>query len=284
MKCYFVTDLHGKKELFKKLSHEIIQGNPDIVFIGGDILPSVLHNIGNMHQDFINGFFKPIMEDLNIKMGEAYPEVYLIMGNDDPRDKEIALIDSGSGGLWKYIHMMIEAHGKFNIAGYNFVPPTPFQFKDWERYDVSRYVDPGCVSPEHGYRTVPVSEYEKKWTTIKEDLDNLTKNIDIEKTIFLFHAPPYETPLDKADIAGQFIDHVPIDTNVGSIAIQRFIQNKQPLLTLHGHIHESSRMTGEWHTKIGNTISINAAFEGSKLSLVSFDLDNIRGTLKREVI
>jgi len=34
------------------------------------------------------------------------------------------------------------------------VPPTPFLLKDWEKYDVSAYVDPGCVSPEEGYHRV----------------------------------------------------------------------------------------------------------------------------------
>jgi len=33
---------------------------------------------------------------------------------------------------------------------------------------------------------------------------------------------------------------------VGSIAVRRFIEERQPLLTLHGHIHESARLTGDW--------------------------------------
>ncbi|MDC7125588.1 MAG: hypothetical protein PQJ46_08465 [Spirochaetales bacterium] len=39
-------------------------------------------------------------------------------------------------------------------------PTSTYLLKDWERYDVSRYTDIGCVSLEEGRRTFPVSEHE----------------------------------------------------------------------------------------------------------------------------
>ena len=66
---------------------------------------------------------------------------------------------------------------------------------------------------------------------------------------------------------------VPFDVHVGSIAIKRFIEEKQPLLTLHGHIHESTRLTGQWLQFIGRTISLNAAHDGPELSVIKFDLE-----------
>ena len=50
------------------------------------------------------------------------------------------------------------------------MPPTPFLLKDWERYDVSRFVDPGCVSPEEGRRSDDRSAHDVRWTTIRDDL------------------------------------------------------------------------------------------------------------------
>lgn len=41
--------------------------------------------------------------------------------------------------------------------------------------------------------------------------------------------------------------YAPMDVHVGSIALRRFIEARQPLLTLHGHVHESARLTGSWH-------------------------------------
>jgi Icc-related predicted phosphoesterase len=68
-------------------------------------------------------------------------------------------------------------------------------------------------------------------------------------------------------------EHVPLDVHVGSIAIQRFIEERQPMLTLHGHIHESTRLTGAWQEQFGNTLSFNAAHDGPELSLIRFHLN-----------
>jgi hypothetical protein len=54
----------------------------------------------------------------------------------------------------------------------------------------------------------------------------------------------------------------------------RFIEEKQPLVTLHGHVHESSRITGHWNQTIGRTHSFSAAWDGPELALVEFDLEN----------
>jgi Icc-related predicted phosphoesterase len=74
------------------------------------------------------------------------------------------------------------------------------------------------------------------------------------------------------------IDHVPVDVHVGSIAIKQFIEEKQPLLTLHGHIHESARITGSWKERIGNTFCFSAARDGPELALVRFDPDSPENT------
>jgi Icc-related predicted phosphoesterase len=62
---------------------------------------------------------------------------------------------------------------------------------------------------------------------------------------------------------------------VGSIAVKRFIEARQPLLTLHGHVHESARLTGSWRDRIGRTHMFSAAHDGPELALVRFDLDDL---------
>jgi Icc-related predicted phosphoesterase len=145
--------------------------------------------------------------------------------------------------------------------------------KDWERYDVSRYVAPGCVSPEEGVRSVPTEESEIKWGTIQNDLASLAGEGPLDHAVFLLHTPPYDTPLDRAALDGKTYEHVPLDLHVGSMAVRRFIELRQPLLTLHGHIHESTRLTGDWKIQIGRTVCINGAHDGPELALVRFDLD-----------
>jgi len=70
------------------------------------------------------------------------------------------------------------------------------------------------------------------------------------------------------------VDHVPLDVHVGSIAIRRFIEARQPMLTLHGHIHEAARITGTWMERIGETVCIGGAHDGGELAVVSFTLSD----------
>ena len=121
------------------------------------------------------------------------------------------------------------------------------------------------------------------YSTIQKDIEKLVKEENLDKSIFLFHAPPYKTKLDRAALDGKMIDYVPLDVNVGSIAIKRFIENQQPLLTLHGHIHESAEITGFWSDRIGSTYSLSAAHNRSELALVKFNLKSLDKS-ERELI
>jgi Icc-related predicted phosphoesterase len=165
--------------------------------------------------------------------------------------------------------------GLHEVYGYGIVPPTPFQNKDWEKFDVSRYIPPGAISPEEGFRTVPVDSREIRYSTISKDLEDLTGDRDLGRAILLVHTPPHETRLDRAATDGKMIDHVPLDLHVGSIALRRFIEDRQPLLTLHGHIHESTRLMGSWRDRIGTTRMFNAAHDGPELALIRFNLDEL---------
>ena len=186
-------------------------------------------------------------------------------------------------GIWHYAHDRRIDYCDFSVFGYSYVPPTPFMLKDWERYDVSRHVDPGCVSPEEGSHTIAVTERELRYSTIKEDLDRLTQGHDLERAVFLFHSPPYQTSLDRAALDGKTVDHAPLDVHVGSIAIRRFIEQRQPWLCLHGHVHESARLTGSWSDRIGRTPLLGAAHDGPELALVRFDLEQL-GTASRHLL
>jgi len=281
--CYFVSDLHGVSKRYERLFHRIRRDPPDIVFMGGDLLPHGYYapteeDPGFIRQVLIDGF-RELKKDLK----DRYPMVYLILGNDDPRINEEIIITAGSQyGLWQYIHNRKVSYGHYDIYGYAFIPPSPFGLKDWEKYDVSRFVDPGCTHPYQGMRSVP-PDCDIEYSNIKQDLDKLAGEGALERSVFLFHSPPYNTSLDRAALDGKMVDYVPLDVHVGSIAIQRFIESRQPMLTMHGHIHEASRLTGQWTGKIGNTWMFNASVDTSQLALIRFDLaDPVNAT--RELI
>jgi len=271
--CFFVSDLHGHKSRYEKLFNAIVEHKPYVLFLGGDLLPSFGSDEFN-ELDFVNDYFAGRLMEIKERLKKAYPKIFVILGNDDPRIKEQQFIEAEKKGVWEYIHFRKVKYKGFDIYGYSYIPPSPFLFKDWEKYDVSCYVDPGCVHPTEGYRSVkPIEDI--SLTNISEDLEKLTGKEDLSKSVFLFHSPPYKTYLDRAALDGKMIDHVPFDVHVGSIAIQRFIEKRQPYLTLHGHIHESSRLTGHWHQRINKTYACSAAYDGPELALISFYLQDL---------
>ena len=109
------------------------------------------------------------------------------------------------------------------------------------------------------------------WDTPREcKEDDLMKKIqdqgkkittDWSKVICNFHCPPYGTKLDlapeldknlkvKSDVSGTKFKHV------GSESILTYIKEHQPLLGVHGHIHESAGMEN-----IGRTLCFNSGSE-----------------------
>jgi Icc-related predicted phosphoesterase len=282
--CFFVTDLHGNPERYQKLFQAIGAERPESVFIGGDFLPTPYPPPTSVHfspRDFIYKYLLKQLICLRRDLKNAYPRVFLIMGNDDPRCEEAAVRDVASQGIWEYIHNRKAGFHNYQIYGYSYVPPTPFRLKDWERYDVSRFVDPGSISPEEGIRSFPVLDQEKRYTTIQDDLACLTGNDKMDKAVFLFHSPPYKTALDLAGLEGKMIDHVPLDPHVGSIAVRRFIESRQPLLTLHGHVHESARLSSSWRDLIGHTHCFSASHDRPELALIRFDPDNLAAAARQ---
>ena len=281
MRCYFATDLHGRAARYEALWRAIEDAPPDVVFLGGDLMPSgLLRMVCSDHESFVSDYLAGGFDRLRHRLGRRYPQVFLILGNDDAGIEEEALLDVATTGLWTYAHGRSHTVGPYRVFGYACVPPTPFRLKDWERYDVSRYVPPGCVSPEEGARTLPVPAHEIRYATIRQDLEALAGDADLDRSVFLFHAPPDGTALDRAANDGKAVDHVPLDLHVGSVAIRRFIEGRQPLLTLHGHIHESARLTGSWRDRIGRTRLFGGAHDGPELALIRFDPANLEAATR----
>ncbi len=284
--AFHVSDLHGRTARYRALWERIAAETPAAVFLGGDLLPHGMDlswSEGEVTGTFVNAFLAPGFRELRDRLGAAYPHVFLILGNDDPHAAEADVIEGQREELWRYVHGRRVPWGGREVCGYNCIPPSPFLLKDWERYDVSRYVDPGCVSPEEGRRSDDRSARDVRWTTIRDDLAELATGADAANLVCLFHAPPYDSALDLADIAGKMVDHVPVDPHIGSIAVREFLQDVQPLVSLHGHVHESARLTGAWRQGYGRSVALSAAHDGPELCLVRFDPDDPRSATRELV-
>ncbi|MGH2703211.1 MAG: metallophosphoesterase family protein [Actinomycetota bacterium] len=112
-----------------------------------------------------------------------------------------------------------------------------------------------------------------------ERLEKLAAELDEHReAIFNLHAPPFDTGLDLApelrnDLRVVTEGGEPKMRAVGSKAVRELIERHQPLLALHGHIHESRAAK-----EIGRTLSINpgSAYSEGVLDGVLVDMGRAR--------
>ena len=145
MKALCISDVHGNEVNFRKLCGYIRQYLPEAVFIAGDILPNYYVTDS---EDFIKDFLKPLFTDLKEELKQNYPDIYLIPGNDDAAVSCEYFEWMEIKELLYFVNNKVIHKDKYAVIGYPYVPPTPFLLKDWEKFDISRYVPRDTVSPE----------------------------------------------------------------------------------------------------------------------------------------
>jgi uncharacterized protein len=120
------------------------------------------------------------------------------------------------------------------------------------------------------------------WQTPREEteedlfnrLDELASQVrDPRRAIFMIHVPPHDSGLDTAPILDENLRPTisagdVLRGPVGSTAVRRVIEKYQPVLAVHGHIHESG---GE--RKIGKTLCINPGSEANHGILRGYIVD-----------
>ncbi|MGO8956146.1 MAG: metallophosphoesterase family protein [Streptosporangiaceae bacterium] len=159
--------------------------------------------------------------------------VYIIPGNDDPYEIDEAL--AASERVINVDRRVAELPGGLEVIGLGLSSPTPWS-------------TPREVS-EHDFR---------------EQIFRLADQVkDPRRMIFLTHCPPYDSGLDVAPMLDA--DMRPIVSAgdllrgpVGSTGVREAIEQLNPLLSLHGHIHESA---GD--AKIGQTLCLNPGSEAA---------------------
>ena len=82
---------------------------------------------------------------------------------------------------------------------------------------------------------------------------------DIEDTVVVeAEVEEVDTTQKKKSFLDLMKDKIGNLRHIGSKAVRKFIENKQPLLTLHGHIHETVQNANQYMQYINNTISATA--------------------------
>jgi Icc-related predicted phosphoesterase len=242
-----VTDLHGSKWKYNQTLQLSIKYKIDIVINGGDMYPKS----GDLfHQErFILEFL-----DFHFSQFDAAGIYYLCYpGNDDlkvfdPLFEEICL---------KYEHVSNIAQRRIEIDNYEFVGMNwvvdyPFRLKDRCRMDTDDYIfqkqlGTGILSTPEGWKEIDNwAEYVGSLPTIENEMKSLIKPNEMKKAIYVIHMPPANLGLDEC-VTG---------VKVGSKAIYNFLRECQPLISFHGHIHESPDMSGQWYANLNDTLCV----------------------------
>lgn len=264
MRMLFVTDLHGDRAKYRRILSLAKEKRAYAVINGGDMLPKG----GSLHFDqrsFITDFLDAYFEAF--EAAGIYHLGYL--GNDDLKIHDALFQDVCS----KYSRIVNLARTKvklnaFEIIGMNWVVDYPFQLKDRCRKDIPGYkfqrqFGPGLLSKKEGFDRIPDwFTYAATLPTIEEEMDKLPLPEEMSKAIYVVHMPPADMGLDVCATGAK----------VGSEAIYKFILKSQPLLTLHGHIHESPAYSFIWKAQAGKTVCVQPGqLDSGRLSYVLFD-------------
>ncbi len=290
-KTIFTADLHGYREQYESLFKTSLEEGAQSVIIGGDLVAK--GSINPIEQEsFLRETLPAIVNDFKKK---SNAQIYLMLGNDDVTTN-LDLLEAYSGNLWNHIDgKRFSITPDYEIIGYPYIPISPFQVKDFEKFDIrpkeekkgllkkvfgDDIVQPGAtlegeVWTKDGW-VRKVFDRKNIDTTIEDDLNSLTFTTNPKKTVYIFHGPPYNTDLDV----------IPSLRHVGSKAIRQFVEKNEPYLVLSGHVHETADVTNRYSTNIGNSLAMTAGngTDPTTLSLLVFDLYDPRNTTERKVI
>lgn len=269
MKLLFTSDLHGSEGHYARLVSAAKDERPEVVVLGGDLLPddSALHpeKMGVGQPEFVKGRFREII--LALRDASACKEVLVIFGNHDWRSSAEAMKELAANGLVSVLcHTKpVEVDG-LAFLGYSCTPPTPWYVKDFERLDLrgdrppllgGATWDPRfSMATSHGATQI----YESA-PAIADDLAALKPPAG--PWVFVAHAPPFDSHLDRSYEKSPW----------GSRAVREAIEKFRPTLSLHGHIHESPVVTGQYQQQIGKTVAVNPGQTRAQLSYAVIDFD-----------
>jgi uncharacterized protein len=268
---YFVSDLHGSSLCFRKFVNSTKVYKPQVLILGGDVAGKAIQSIvrgpgglfrcefvgtryevtegpeltelerliadhgyypyraepgeleamedeGKLDELFLRLMRERLAEWLDIADTRLRPlgvPLFFMLGNDDP--PELAhLLDQAPWGT----------HAEGKVVNLD----DDHEMISWG------YAN---TTPWHTYREQDEQQLASAYARMAAQLDRP------ERAVFNLHPPPYNTQLDDApaldgDLRVQAVLGQVQYAAVGSTAVRDVETKYQPLLGLHGHIHESS--------------------------------------------
>ena len=266
----YTADLHGVLDLYRAAGEAAVGTRADALIFGGDLCPGTPTGASQRlpidQPEFLLRRLSPLLREWK----QAHPalRIFAIPGNDDCQTVLPALEELDMNHLIENLHQETRILGAYTLMGLSYVPPTPFLLKDFERWDEARDPDSDAYSyrciqgTPRGFMAIEdFRSYLDSLPSIAQELRRLPL-VDPAHTVAVIHAPPFNT---RCDVLYD-------GRHIGSKAVRLWIEKQQPLLTLHGHIHESPKLSGAFFDRIGSTTVLNPGCDHARPHLVFIDL------------
>ena len=309
MKVFFATDIHGSEICWRKFLNAAAFYKADIVVLGGDVtgkvmVPIVAHT----------GYWQVVVRGETLRMETqqelddvrkrirntgSYPAIvtpdeltnlsseegavdrrftvemtqsldrWLDMAEGKLKGGQIpCILNGGNDDIWE-IDDIIEAS-----------PNVSFGEGKMLDLDGFHLVSMGWTNPTpwNTFREAPEDQLAAKIEAVVSQIP------DMERAIFNFHAPPYGTGLDEAPALDATLRPThggAVMKPVGSTSVRDAILAHQPMLSVHGHIHESRGIK-----KMGRTLAINpgSVYGDGVLQGAVLDLDAKKGKVSKYLL
>jgi uncharacterized protein len=286
----FVTDLHGSERAFMKFVNGISIYKANVAIIGGDLTgklmiavtkgPDGVYSLRFLDQDFVAASEEELNQILKRIRDSGYYPVMTSAAEKAKLDSNADYADETFQKLMKerlnsWIRILEERLKGLGVKVYMTGGNDDHFYVD-DVLDASSLVvnaegkvitiddnhemistGYGNITPWKCPRDIPEEQLQTKMVTMADQVK------DMSKCVFNIHVPPIGTTLDECPkldttvypprpILGQM-------TQGGSTAVRSVIEKYQPLVSLHGHIHESRGAE-----KLGKTMCLNPGSEYSE--------------------
>jgi Icc-related predicted phosphoesterase len=287
---FFATDIHGSETCFRKFLNAGLAYKAEVLIMGGDmtgkmLVPLVAHADNKFDFQWLGASYTLVEAELpdyekQIRMSGCYPyrttpeEMEEL--EEDPLKLKRLFAKTMRDTVAQWLALAEERLAKTGTECY-ITPGNDDVLDIDEAFKGAHYVK----DPE-GQLIVVKGEYEMiasgyanhtPWNSPREMeeeallafIQGMAKKLtDPHKAIFNFHCPPFDSGLDTAPKIDKTLKPVTGITGVemtavGSTAVAQVIKDYQPLLGLHGHVHESRAAI-----KIGKTLCVNPGSEYSE--------------------
>ncbi len=292
-RLFFASDFHGSQRIFRKFINAANHYEADVLVMGGDVvgklaIPVIREGNGGFRAHLMGrterlngqaelqafeerlgtlGYYSKVMDEDEYKAIKSDAAAIDRLFHDLARERLASWIELAETRL-------AGSGVKCFVMGGNDDDPEVLElFKEANTRSIV-YCEGKEVKVDDHHTMISVGFSNRTpWKTPREiddeDLGEIIEGLaeqvaDSEHAIFNLHVPPVDSTLDTCPMldwdtdpptqivkAGQVVLH-----GAGSKAVRRAIETHQPLLSLHGHIHESGGVV-----KIGRTTSVNPGSE-----------------------